>query len=294
MTCVDLMKKCSGSLEDFIKQILDEAGIDDGDTRDKVSDKIKSCTQIITTDTSTKKEIKDVLQEETDKKENTLDDTIDTVILAGTAPVPPVLSGSGGSNFTKSSLKPKVTTEGIVIRNKKAKTKVKAENAKTAHISPKQDYPNSSTHIDPLGNFVKINKKTGQVDIAHFSGTIIQITKSGSVNIHTKKDFKHIVEGNYILEVKGDTNLKTNNFIIETNKTEETTKEKLITTKDYKITAKDMEIKADVLNISGGSAKMNLSGSNVNMNSDKVNVKSKKIDQSGDLHVGGKIKCDGC
>jgi len=146
------------------------------------------------------------------------------------------------SNVNNSKLEPNKKVEGIMFKNKKPKVASLAstESAKDAHYSSKADYPNTTSHIDGLGNFIKINKKTGQVDIAHFSGTLIQITKTGSVNIHTKKDLRHIVEGNYYLEVAGDMGIKASNINVLANNKKENIKS------NYNIKTKNLMIKDEI------------------------------------------------
>ena len=162
---------------------------------------------------------------------------------------------------TNSSLGTTGQIEGVFFKNINPimPSLANTESAEDAHYSTRENYPNSAGTIDALGNFIKINKKTGQVDIVHFSGTLIQITKSGTVNIQTKKDFRHIVKGNYYLEVKGDIGIKSKNLnIVNDNMKEITKKTRYLSTKTfvqkvktarYKIKALKEDIKTGVYKI---------------------------------------------
>jgi len=64
-----------------------------------------------------------------------------------------------------------------------------------------EDYPDSIVDMDSAGNWKKINKKTGQVDWVHNSGSKISFYKNGDVVIHTAGNLKQVVENDYIIEV---------------------------------------------------------------------------------------------
>ena len=64
-----------------------------------------------------------------------------------------------------------------------------------------QDYPDSVVELDEAGNWTKVNKKTGQVDWVHNSGSKISFYKNGDVVMHVAANLKQVVENDYILEV---------------------------------------------------------------------------------------------
>ena len=55
--------------------------------------------------------------------------------------------------------------------------------------------------IDEVGNWKKINKKTGQTDYVHNSGSKISFYKNGDVVFHVLGNMKFFVEGDLLQEV---------------------------------------------------------------------------------------------
>jgi len=67
--------------------------------------------------------------------------------------------------------------------------------------SGNEDYPNTKTSIDEIGNWTKVNKKTGQTDWVHNSGSKVSFYKNGDITLHSAGNLKQVVEYDYILEV---------------------------------------------------------------------------------------------
>ena len=67
--------------------------------------------------------------------------------------------------------------------------------------SANEDYPNTIMEIDEVGNWKKINKKTGQTDFVHNSGSKISFYKNGDVVFHVLGNMKFFVEGDLLQEV---------------------------------------------------------------------------------------------
>ena len=301
MLIVDLLKICMGDVDDverkFMTKIVNDSDVADSDKNDvidKTSNVLESNSNTIIDESSNTKNL--IEKSFTNDLENTNDkaNQKENILSLANLLSIPTLSGSGGSEVVKGSLKPFNATEGFVLKKKKPKTKLAStENAKDAHYSAIQNYPNSESKIDALGNFIKINKKTGQVDIAHFSGTLIQITKSGSVNIHTKKDFQHIVDGNYYLEVKGDLGIKSKNINIETENYKKKTKTIDIKSNDITITSNTKTNKVNDYTLISGTSKVKINSSEVNLNSGKIKTKSPQLHHSGTMYLTKSISYDG-
>ena len=92
--------------------------------------------------------------------------------------------------------------------------------------SANEDYPNTIMEIDEVGNWKKINKKTGQTDFVHNSGSKISFYKNGDVVFHVLGNMKFFVEGDLLQEVGNRMELTTGENLVETIKGEhfETTK----------------------------------------------------------------------
>lgn len=80
-------------------------------------------------------------------------------------------------------------------------------NIQDANYSVMEDYPDSYGYIDEAKNWVKVNKKSGHVELVHNSGTSIKIDRFGNVTEHIVGKFKRIIEGDMSEEVKGSYDL---------------------------------------------------------------------------------------
>jgi hypothetical protein len=70
------------------------------------------------------------------------------------------------------------------------------------------DYPDSYGMIDSAKNFIKVNQKTGDVDIVHNSGTKFKIDGMGNVTMEVVGSFKQVVKKDYFLQVEGNMELQ--------------------------------------------------------------------------------------
>jgi len=82
--------------------------------------------------------------------------------------------------------------------------------------SADEDYPNTIMEIDEVGNWKKINKKTGQTDFVHNSGSKISFYKNGDVVFHVLGNMKFFVEGDLLQEVGNRMELTTGENFIQT------------------------------------------------------------------------------
>jgi hypothetical protein len=105
--------------------------------------------------------------------------------------------GIGSMDIVNGDFAPKRAQAVAVASNGTSTNKVH----KPITSSGMEDYPDSIVDIDSAGNWKKVNKKTGQVDFVHNSGSKISFYKNGDVVIHTAGNLKQIVENDYILEV---------------------------------------------------------------------------------------------
>lgn len=74
---------------------------------------------------------------------------------------------------------------------------------KDADSSLADNYPNTSGIINEVGDFMKVNKATGDIQIVHHSGTCIKIDNTGNVTIHAIGSLKQVVDGDMVLQVTG-------------------------------------------------------------------------------------------
>jgi hypothetical protein len=100
--------------------------------------------------------------------------------------------GIGSMDIVNGDFAPKRAQAVAVASNGTSTNKVH----KPITSSGMEDYPDSIVDIDSAGNWKKVNKKTGQVDFVHNSGSKISFYKNGDVVIHTAGNLKQIVENN--------------------------------------------------------------------------------------------------
>lgn len=81
------------------------------------------------------------------------------------------------------------------------------KNLKDANSSFADNYPHTTGIANQNTDFFKIDRKTGDLQIVHHSGTCIKIDNDGNVTINTKGSLKQIVEGDYSLQVNGGMDL---------------------------------------------------------------------------------------
>lgn len=65
------------------------------------------------------------------------------------------------------------------------------------------DYPDSYGETDDAGNFYRVNKKNGDFQWVHSSGTSIKLNKKGDVSVNIKGSLQLLVNGNRVVNVNG-------------------------------------------------------------------------------------------
>jgi len=78
----------------------------------------------------------------------------------------------------------------------------------------KEDYPNTYGQIDSFGNRISTNKATGDITIAHKSGTTVHIDGSGNVSIVSAGDLNLGAKGNINIAARGRMNLSAQGDIL--------------------------------------------------------------------------------
>lgn len=65
------------------------------------------------------------------------------------------------------------------------------------------DYPNTIGVINDAGDFFKVNKKTGDLQVVHRSGTCIKIDANGNMTIHSTGSVKQVVAQDLSIQAGG-------------------------------------------------------------------------------------------
>lgn len=82
-------------------------------------------------------------------------------------------------------------------------------NSSTAHNLPQasfsltEDNDESYGFVDSVKNWFKINKKKKTVEAFFANGVLVRADGQGNVSVACPGSFKHVVGGNYVLDVKG-------------------------------------------------------------------------------------------
>ena len=76
-------------------------------------------------------------------------------------------------------------------------------NMEPATNSLAEDYPNTIGTILENGDFIKINKLKGTIDVVHHSGTMIRIDDLGNINITSNGNIKQMISGDLTIEANG-------------------------------------------------------------------------------------------
>ena len=211
-----------------------------------------------------------------------------------------VISIKVSNNLTPNLKLFNIKKETLLIKdpiNKIIKTKIPTL-SKGSYTS-NDDYPETISKIDDAGNFIKVNKKEGRIDIYHQSGNIIKIDKDGNTVIHIKGGLKFKVDGdtsfhtngNMDLVVDGDFNIQASNITTQTKKNILNCDENITNNKHNLINTKKSEIKCLTHTVKSSNASLILSSdalidSNLHIKKD-VNVK-------GNANVGGTVTADSC
>lgn len=73
-------------------------------------------------------------------------------------------------------------------------------------------YPQSAGYINDAGDFIRIDKDLGDIQIVHRSGTAIKVDANGNVTIHSKGSLKQIVDGDMAINIKGALDISAKNI----------------------------------------------------------------------------------
>jgi len=82
------------------------------------------------------------------------------------------------------------------------------QTSKTHQTKFDADYPNSYGWVDSKGNYLLVDKSSGQVTVNHFSGTTITIDSSGNVSIQIVGNDTVNISGDCSLTVQGSASVK--------------------------------------------------------------------------------------
>lgn len=82
-------------------------------------------------------------------------------------------------------------------------------NIEDAHYTLKQNYPNSYGSINPIGDWYRVDIKSGKIELVHHSGTHLKIDDDGNVTIRAVGSVKWVIDGDFTLNVRGNTDIIT-------------------------------------------------------------------------------------
>ena len=204
------------------------------------------------------------------------------------------------TSVSKSGLVPKlklfnVKKEALSIKDPVTKKlKANVPNLSNGSYTSDDDYPNTISNIDDAGNFIKVNKKSGKIDIYHQSGNIIKIDKNGNTSIHINGGLKFKIDGdmsfhsngNVDFVADGELNFQATNITTQTQKNTLNCDENITNNKHNLINTKKSEIKCLAHSVEGSSSAFTLSSSATI----KSNLKIKgNIKSDGEIKSSGKI-----
>jgi hypothetical protein len=157
---------------------------------------------------------------------------------------------------------PQNKLEGFEIEEVVIESKVKTVDQKPIEYRPYKKQHFVKTVIDKMANLYQTSKKLFNLEFLHYkSKSYLKIDKDGNVTIYVKGNLKHVVEGDYALEVRGSKAFNTLgdsfdtvegdvNFLYNKNWNIDVTKKTTLTSNSGILFNNDLKVDANV-NITG-------------------------------------------